>query len=57
MAVKHINASAKEQSGVILSGNEAIKVFSMFETQKSAEQVADKKRKLKEMFKSTKRAS
>lgn len=57
MSVKHINASAKEQSGVVLSGNEAVKVFSMFETTKTAEQIANKKRKLKEMFKSTKRAS
>ena len=30
MAVRHINPYSKAQSGVILSGKEAVKVFSLF---------------------------
>jgi hypothetical protein len=36
MAVKHINENAKEESGILLSGSDATKVFSMFSEDKSS---------------------
>ena len=50
MAVRHINPSAKAQSGVILSGKDAEKVFSMFEKPQSKETIDTKKKKMKAMF-------
>jgi len=58
MAVRHINPNAKESSGVILSGSDAQKVFSLFEEPQTKEYIEVKKQKLKLMFqKAIKRAS
>ena len=50
MAVRHTNPNAKESSGVILSGRDAEKVFSMFEVKQTKEYTEAKKEKLKSMF-------
>ena len=50
MAVKHINQDAKMQSGILLSGTDAKKVFSMFADNKSASYINEKKRKLLSLF-------
>ncbi|MGM0622594.1 MAG: hypothetical protein ACQESH_01100 [Campylobacterota bacterium] len=51
MAVRHSNPSAKAQSGVILSGKDADKVFSMFEKPQSKQTIETKKKNMKAMFK------
>jgi hypothetical protein len=50
MAVKHINKNAKEESGVLLSGNDATKVFSMFSEDKSSKYIKEKTQKLKSLL-------
>jgi hypothetical protein len=45
MAVRHINPNAKESSGVILSGSDAQKVFSLFEEPQTKEYIEAKKTK------------
>ncbi|DAB30333.1 MAG TPA: hypothetical protein CFH84_04600 [Sulfurimonas sp. UBA12504] len=47
MAVKHINENAKEESGILLSGADATKVFSMFSDNKSSKCIQEKTDKLK----------
>jgi hypothetical protein len=50
MAVKHINENAKEESGILLSGSDATKVFSMFAENKSSKYIQDKTQKLKSIL-------
>jgi len=50
MAVKHINKNAKEESSVLLTGNDAIKVFSMFNENKSSKYIQEKTDKLKSLL-------
>ncbi len=50
MAVKHINENAKEESGILLSGNDATKVFSMFSENKSSKYIQEKTDKLKSLL-------
>lgn len=50
MAVKHINQNAKEESGILLSGADANKVFSMFADNKTSSYVKEKKSKLQSLF-------
>jgi hypothetical protein len=50
MAIKHINQSAKEESGILLSGADANKVFSMFADNKTASYIKEKKTKLQSLF-------
>ncbi len=50
MAVKHINQNAKEESGILLSGMDAKKVFSMFADDKSSSYITEKKSKLQSLF-------
>lgn len=50
MAVKHINKNAKEESGILLSGNDATKVFSMFRNEKSSKYIQGKTDKLKSLL-------
>ena len=50
MAVKHINKNAKEESGILLSGNDATKVFSMFSENKSSKYIQEKIEKLKSLL-------
>ena len=50
MAVKHINENAKEESGVLLSGDDATKVFSMFSNEKSSKYIQEKTDKLKSLL-------
>ena len=50
MAVKHINKNAKEESGILLSGDDAIKVFSMFSENKSSKYIQEKTEKLKSLL-------
>ncbi len=59
MAVRHINPNAKEQSGVILSGEDAKKVFSLFsEETRTKSYIATKQKNSKARFqKVLKRAS
>ncbi len=47
MAVTHINKNAKEESGILLSGDDATKVFSMFSDDKSTKYIQEKTDKLK----------
>jgi hypothetical protein len=57
MAVKHINQNAKEESGILLSGTDANKVFSMFSDNKSTSYIKEKKSKLQSLFATNKPAS
>ena len=50
MAVKHINENAKEESGILLSGKDATKVFSMFSENKSSKYIQEKTDKLKSLL-------
>lgn len=50
MAVKHINENAKEESGILLSGDDATKVFSMFSNEKSSKNIQKKTDKLKSLL-------
>jgi hypothetical protein len=50
VAVKHINENAKEESGILLSGNDARKVFSMFNEDKSPKYSEEKAKKLKSLL-------
>lgn len=50
MAVRHINQNVKEESGIILSGADADKVFSMFSANKTASNIKEKKSKLYALF-------
>ena len=50
MAVKHINENAKEESGILLSGDDATKVFSMFAKNKSSKYIQEKTNKLKSLL-------
>jgi len=50
MAVKHINEKAKEESGILLSGSDAVKVFSMFSEEKSSSYIQKKTEKLKSLL-------
>lgn len=50
MPVRHINQNVKEESGILLSGAEANKVFSMFSANKTASYIKDKKSKLHALF-------
>jgi len=50
MAVKHINKNAKEESGILLSGNDATKVFAMFSENKSSKYIQEKTDKLKSLL-------
>ena len=50
MAVQHINESAKEESGILLSGNDATKVFSMFSENRSSKYIQEKTDKLKSLL-------
>ena len=47
MAVRHINENAKVESGILLSGSDATKVFSMFTENKSSKYMKNKTKKLK----------
>ena len=47
MAVKHINENSKEESGILLSGNDAKKVYSMFSYNQSSKYIKEKEEKLK----------
>jgi hypothetical protein len=50
MAVKHINENAKEESGILLSGDDATKVFSMFSKNKSSLYIKEKTNNLKSLL-------
>ena len=50
MPLKHINENFKKESGVILSGEDANKVFSIFGDKKTEEQVNKKRMNLKSIF-------
>ena len=50
MAVKHINENAKEESGILLSGSDAIKVFLMFSENRSPKYTQEKIQKLKSLL-------
>ncbi|MDQ7059961.1 MAG: hypothetical protein Q9M43_02005 [Sulfurimonas sp.] len=50
MAVKHINENAKQESGILLSGDDATKVFSMFSNEKSSKYIQKKTDKLKSLL-------
>jgi len=50
MAVKHINQNAKEESGILPSGSDATKVFSMFSEDKSSKYIQEKTQKLKSLL-------
>jgi len=50
MAVKHINENAKEESGILLSGDDAKKVFSMFSENKSSTYIQERTDKLKSIL-------
>lgn len=50
MAIKHINQNAKEESGILLSGRDAKKVFAMFANDKPSKQIQRKKEKLESLF-------
>ena len=50
MAVKHINENAKEESGILLSGKDAKKVFSMFSSKRNSSDINNKKSSLKSLF-------
>ena len=50
MAVKHINENAKEESGILLSGADATKVFSMFSDNQSHKYIQKKTDKLKSLL-------
>jgi len=56
MAVKHINQNAKEESGILLSGADANKVFSMFSDTKTGSYIKEKKSKLQSLFANNKPA-
>jgi hypothetical protein len=54
MAVRHINPNSKIQSGVIVSGKDALKVFSLFdESKRTQDYIATKKRKFKSRLKAS----
>jgi hypothetical protein len=54
MAVRHINPNSKVQSGVIVSGQDALKVFSLFdESKRTQEYIETKKRKFKSRLKAS----
>jgi len=53
MAVKHINKNAKEESGILLSGSDATKVFSIFNEEKSSKYIQEKTYKLKSLLENT----
>ncbi len=58
MAVRHINPNSKVQSGVIVSGQDALKVFSLFdESKRTQEYIETKKRKFKSRLKASIKAS
>ncbi|MBA3025722.1 MAG: hypothetical protein FP820_04845 [Sulfurimonas sp.] len=50
MAVKHINERAKEESGILLSGKDAKKVFSMFQNKRNEAYVERKQARLQSLF-------
>lgn len=50
MAVRHINQNAKEESGILLSGEDAKKVFSMFRQDRKPEDIEKKKQSLQSLF-------
>lgn len=53
MAVKHINENAKEESGILLSGKDAEKVFSLFIGTKDTKRIKRKKASLNALFNTT----
>ena len=53
MAVRYINKNAKEESGILLSGSDATKVFSMFSEDKSSKYIQEKTQKLKSLLSNT----
>jgi len=53
MAVRYINENAKEESGILLSGTDATKVFSMFSEDKSSKYIQEKTQKLKSLLSDT----
>lgn len=57
MAVRHINENAKEESGILLSGKDAKKVFSMFKDEQSTKYIEKKKTALQSLFSSTLKTS
>ncbi len=57
MAVKHINQNAKKESGILLSGVDANKVFSMFADNKTSTYIKEKKSKLQSLFANNKPSS
>ncbi len=50
MAVKHINENAKEESGILLSGSDAKKVFSMFQNKRNKSYVERRQARLQSLF-------
>ena len=50
MAVKHLNQKAKEESGVVLSGEDARKVFAMFSTTHDSKRIEHKQNRLRKRF-------
>ncbi len=50
MAVRHINENAKEESGILLSGKDAKKVFSMFQNKRNKSYVERKQARLQSLF-------
>ena len=57
MAVKHLNKQAKEESGILLSGQDAKKVFSMFQQKREVAYVERKKAELQSLFSTTLKTS
>jgi hypothetical protein len=53
MAVKHINEKSREESGILLSGSDATKVFSMFNDKKSSQYIKEKTERLKSLLDDT----
>ncbi|MFT5661001.1 MAG: hypothetical protein ACI9TV_001645 [Sulfurimonas sp.] len=50
MAIKHLNVNAKEESGILLSGRDAKKVFSMFQNKRQKAHVEHKQARLQSLF-------
>lgn len=50
MAIKHLNPSAKEESGILLSGRDAKKVFSMFQNKREKTHIHSKQASLQSLF-------
>jgi len=54
MAVRHINPNSKVQSGVIVSGKDALKVFSLFDdTKRTQDYIETKKRNFQSRLKAS----